>query len=94
MWCTQYVNKSGKPKLTQDWKRPIFIPIPKKGSSKKCSNHQTIAFISHASKVMLKILCARLQHYMNQEFPDGLEKAEEFKLPTCQSLHEIFPCYL
>ena len=54
----------------QDWKRSILIPIPKKGSTKECANHWTIAFISHASKVMLKILHARLQHYANQELPD------------------------
>ena len=55
----------------QDWKRLVFIPIPKKGNAKECSNYCTIALISHASKVMLKILQARLQQYMNQEFPDG-----------------------
>ena len=49
----------------QDWKRSVFIPIPKKGNAKECSNYCTIAFISHASKVMLKILQARLQQYMN-----------------------------
>ena len=49
----------------QDWKMSIFIPIPKKGNAKECSNHQTIAPISHTSKVMLKILQARLQQYMN-----------------------------
>ena len=54
----------------QDWKRLIFIPIPKKGNAKKCSNYLTIALISHASKVMLKILQARLQRYMNRELPD------------------------
>jgi len=54
----------------QDWKRLILIPIPKKGSTKKCSNHWTIVLISHASKGMLKILQARLQHYMNWELPD------------------------
>ena len=54
----------------QDWKRSILIPIPKKGSAKECSNHQTVALISHASKVMLKILHAGLQHYVNQELPD------------------------
>ena len=53
-----------------DWKRPIFIPIPKKGSTKECSNHQTITLISYASKVMLKILQARLQHYVNQKLSD------------------------
>ena len=61
----------------QDWKRLVFIPIPKKGSAKECSNYHTIASISHASKVMLKILQARLQMYMNHEFPDvqaGLRK--------------------
>jgi len=51
----------------QDWKRSVFIPIPKKGNAKECSNYHTIALISHASKVMLKILQARLQQYMNCE---------------------------
>ena len=55
---------------SQDWKRSVFIPIPKKGSAKDCSNHHTIAFISHASKVMLKILQASLQQYVNRELPD------------------------
>ena len=54
----------------QDWKRSIFIPIPKKGNAKECSNYHTIALISHASKVMLKILQARLQQCVNHELPD------------------------
>ena len=54
----------------QDWKRSVFIPIPKKGSIKECSNYCTIALISHSSKVMLKILQARLQQYVNRELPD------------------------
>ena len=54
----------------QDWKRSVFIPIPKKVSAKECSNYHTIAFISHTNKVMLKILQPRLQQYMNQELPD------------------------
>ena len=54
----------------QDWKRSVFIPIPKKGSAKKWSNYCTIALISHASKVMLKILQARLQQYVDRELPD------------------------
>ena len=53
-----------------DQKRSVFIPIPKKGNAKECSNYHTIALISHASKVMLKILQARLQQYMNCELPD------------------------
>ena len=53
----------------QDWKRSVFIPIPMKGNAKECSNYCTIALISHASKVMLKILQARLQQYMNHELP-------------------------
>ena len=53
----------------QDWERSVFIPIPKKGNDKECSNYHTIALISHASKVMLKILQARLQQYMNRELP-------------------------
>ena len=54
----------------QDWKRSVFIPIPKKGNAKECSNSCTTALISHASKVMLKILQARLPQYMNCELPD------------------------
>ena len=68
-------------------KKSVFIPIPKKGNAKECSNYSTIALISHVSKVMLKILQARLQQYMNRELPDVqlvLEKAKEpeIKLPT------------
>ena len=55
---------------SQDWKRSVFIPIPKKGNAKECSDYSTIALISHASKVMLKILQARLQQYMNCELPN------------------------
>ena len=67
--------------------KSAFIPVPKKGSAKECSNYRTIALISHASKVMLKILQNRLQQYVNCELPDVqlvLEKAEEpeIKLPT------------
>ena len=62
MWKTQ--------QWPQDWKRSVFIPIPKKGNAKECSNYRTIALISHASKVMLKILQAKLQQYMNRELPD------------------------
>ena len=54
----------------QNWKRSVFIPIPKKGNAKECSNYYTNALISHASKVMLKILQARLQQYVNRELPD------------------------
>ena len=66
------------------WKRSVFIPIPKKGNAKECSNYRTIALIPHASKVMLKIFQARLQQYVNHELPDILETAEEpeIKLPT------------
>ena len=62
IWKTQ--------KWTQDWKRSVIIPIPKKGNAKECSNYRTIAFISHSSKVMLKILQARFQQYVNRELPD------------------------
>ena len=70
----------------QDWKRSVFIPIPKKGNAKECSNYHTIVFISHGSKVMFKILQASLQQYVNHELPDFklvLEKEEEpeIKLP-------------
>ena len=54
----------------QDWKMSILIPIPKKDSTKECSNHQTIALISYACKIMLKILQGRLQHFMNQDLSD------------------------
>ena len=54
----------------QDWKRSVFIPITKKGNAKECSDYDKIALISHASKVMLKILQARLQQYVNRELPD------------------------
>ena len=71
----------------QDWKRSVFISIPKKGNIKECSNYHTIALISHASKVMLKIVQARFQQYVNlnlQMFKLVLDKAEEpeIKLPT------------
>ena len=69
----------------QDWKRSLFIPIPKKGNAKECSNYRTVALFSHANKVMLKILQARLQQYVNfQMFKLVLEKAKEpeIKLPT------------
>ena len=71
----------------QDWKWSVFIPIPKKGNAKEYSNYHTIALISHAIKVMLKILQARLQQYVNRELPEvqaGFKKAEEpeIKLPT------------
>ena len=64
----------------QDWKRSVFIPIPKKDNAKECSNYHTTALISHANKVMLKILQARLQQYVNQKLPDvqaGFRKGSE-----------------
>ena len=71
----------------QDCKQSVFIPIPEKGKAKECSNYHTIPLISHARKVMLKILQARLQQHVNRELPDfklDLEKADEpeIKLPT------------
>ena len=67
--CTQYASKFGK--FSSGHKTgKVFIPIPKKGNAKECSNYHTIALISHASKLMLKILQARLQQYMYQEIPD------------------------
>ena len=85
--CTQYASKVGKLSVATGMERSVFIPIPKKGNAKECSNHHTIALISHASKVMLNILQARLQQYMNRElqmFKLNLEKAEEpeINLPT------------
>ena len=70
--CTQYVSKFGNPnsQWSQDWKRSTLIQIPKKGSTKECSNHWTIVIISHGREVMLKILQARLPGYVSQELPD------------------------
>ena len=69
--CTQYARKFGKLSSGhQNRKRSVFIPIPKKGNAKECSNYCTIALTSHATKVMLKILQTRLQQYMNRELPD------------------------
>ena len=74
--CQQILKTQQWP---QDWKRPVFIPVPKKGNAKDCSNYHTIALISHTSKVMmLKILQARLQQYVKHGFPDvqaGLRKS-------------------
>ena len=73
--CQQILETGQWP---QDWKRSVFIPIPKKCNPKECSNYCTIALISHASKVMLKILQARLQQYVYHELPDvqaGFRKA-------------------
>ena len=81
----------------QDWDRSVFIPIPKKGTAKECSNYRTIALISHASKVMLKILQARLQQYVNSELPDvqaGFRKGrDDTALPTkvCLVKAMVFP---
>ena len=84
---TQYDFKFGKLSSDIGLEKSVFISVPKKGSAKECSNYRTIALISHASKVILKILQARLQQYMNCEFlmfKPVLEKAEEpeIKLPT------------
>ena len=65
--CQQIWNTQQWP---QNWKRSVFIPIPKKGRAKECSNYHTVALISHTSKVMLKILRARLQQYVNRKLPD------------------------
>ena len=75
--CQQIWKTQQQP---QDWKRSVFIPIPKKGNDKECSNYHTTALISHTSKVMLKILKERLQQYMNRELPDvqaGFRKGRE-----------------
>ena len=71
----------------QDWKRSVFIPIPKKGNAKECSNYGMIGLFSHVSKVMLRILQARLQHYVNHEFPDvqaGFRKGQRNQRSNCQ----------
>ena len=66
------------------WKRSVFIPIPKKGNAKECSNYCTTTLISHARKVMLKILQARLQQYMNWEFPDVQDEFRKARGPRGQ----------
>ena len=71
----------------QDWKRPVFILISKKGNAKECSNYCTIALISHASKVILKILQARFQQYVNEELPDiqaGFRNSRGNQRSNCQ----------
>ena len=68
--CTQYASKFGKLSSGHRTGKGVFIPIPKKGNAKECSNYRTIALISQASKVMLKILQARLLKYVNRELPD------------------------
>ena len=83
--CQQILKTQQWP---QDWKRSVFIPILKKGNAKECSNYCTIALISHASKVMIKILQARLQQYMNSDFQNFklvLEKAEEAEIKLATS---------
>ena len=80
--CTQNVSKFGKLSSGHRTGKGVFIPIPKKGNSKECSYYRTIALISHTSKVILKILQARLQQYMNREFPGvlaGFKKGRETK---------------
>ena len=68
----------------QDWKRSVFIPIPKKDNAKECSNYHTIALISHASKVMLKIIQVRLQQYMNCELPGVQAHFRKGRGSNCQ----------
>ena len=71
----------------QDWQRSVFIPIPKKSNAKECSNYRTIALISHASKITLKILQARLQQYVNRELPDvqaDFRIRQKNQSPNCQ----------
>ena len=78
--CTQYASKFGKLSSGHNWKRSVFIPIPKKGNAKECSDYHTIALISHANKVMLKMFQTRLQQYMNCELPNvqvGFRKGRE-----------------
>ena len=87
---TQYVSKFGKTQQwPQDWKRSVFIPIPKKGNPKECSNYCTIALTSHATRVMLKILQDRLQQYMNHGLPDvqaGFRKGRRTRDQTANIL--------
>ena len=83
--CTQYCQQIWKTQQwPQDWKRSVFIPIPKKGNAKECSNYHTIALISHASRVMFKILQARLQQYVNRELPDVQDGFRKGRWPRDQ----------
>ena len=89
--CRQYASKFGKLSSGHRTGKGVFIPIPKKGNAKECSNYCTTALISHASKVMLKILQARLQQYVNRELPDVQScfrkgRGTEIKLPTSAGL--------
>ena len=84
IWTTQ--------QCPQDWKRSVFIPIPKKGNGKECSNYHTIALISRTSRVMLKILQARLQQYVNRELPDvqtGFRKGRGTRDPYANNLGSL-----
>ena len=84
--CLQIWKTQQRP---QDWKRSVFIPIPKKGNVKECSNYCTIALISHASKVMFKILHFRLKQYVNCELPEvqaGFRKKQRNQRSNCQHL--------
>ena len=81
-WCSRFPGNDPWKDPGKDWIRSVFILIPKKGSVKECSNYHTIALTSHASKVMLKILQARLQQYVNREIPDvqaGFRKGREIR---------------
>ena len=74
--------KKSQQEWPQEWERSVFIPTPEKGNAKECSNYRTISLISHASKVILKILQARLQQYVNHELPDvqaGFRKGRRTK---------------
>ena len=86
--CTQYASKLWKTQQwPQDWKRSVFIPIPKKSNAKECSNYRTIALISHTSKVIHKIPQARLQQYVNCKLPDvqaGFRKDRRNQRSNCQ----------
>ena len=70
MCCSDHASKFEKQQWPQNWERSVFIPIPKKGNAKECSNYCTIVLTSHASKVMLKMLQARFQQYVNWELPE------------------------
>ena len=86
--CQQIWETQQRP---QDWKRSVFIPIPKKGNAKECSNYRKTALISHAGKVMLKILRERLQQHINHELPDvqaGFRKGRGTKDQIVASLKE------
>ena len=101
-WCCESVRHSICQQIwktqqwPQDWKRSVFIPVPKKGNAKECSNYRIVVLIPHTRKVMLKILQDRLQQYMNCKLPDAQDGFRKFRIPHSQpksALSWLDSCY-